>query len=138
VKIPKCINCGKNPKGYQEYYNPDVGKLWGFHYCEPCRVVALVKEYPLNWKNFPSRHRWWTPVLKVVCLLLFIVAIGFALGSKEINALPRIISGVTAFLMPGIYGALRGTGLAIVTNSGSLDELKRSLVDREDDEQEVI
>jgi len=134
MKIPKCSNCGKNSKGYKEYYNPEVAKLWGLHYCEPCRVVTLVREYPLNWKNFPSRHRWWIPVIRVVCLLLFLTAVGLALGGLEIGTWPRIISGVIAFLIPGIYGALKGTGTATVTESRSLDQLKRSLQEWEDDD----
>lgn len=134
MKIPKCSKCGEI-LSHKEYYNPEVKKLWGIHYCEPCSGLALIKEYPLNWKNFPSRHRWWIPVLRVVCIIVGLAAIGLALGVSEIGTRTRIISIVIASLMPGTYAVLKGTGTATITESRSLSQLERSLLG--DDAEEV-
>ena len=124
MKIPKCT-CGKSPRGYREYYNREAGILWGVAYCEPCRVVTMARESALSWKHFRSLHRWWKPVWRVTCVLLFLAAAGFALESLQVGASwPRRIAGVIAALTPGIYGALEGTGLATRTGARSLGDLK--------------
>ena len=70
-------------------------------------------------------------ILSVVSVLLFLTAVGLALGDANMGPWARRVSGIFAALVPFMYGALKGPGLANHTEAESLQQLRNLLRESE-------
>ena len=126
MKKPKCKHCGKeSSRGYKEYYNPTVG-LWGVTTCTECGKIDSIEDVSPGFNNLSSRHRWYLPLLRIACVVIFVLCVGNAFN-YNLDWRWRLTLGIIAFLVPGLYAGLRGipNERTTATNKEDLEVLIR-------------
>ena len=133
MKKQKYKHCGKeSSRGYKQYYNPTAG-LWGVTTCTECGEIGSIEDVQPGFSNLAVRHRWYLPLVRIACVVIFGLCVGYALN-YSLDWRLRVTLGIIAFLVPGFYGGLKGSPneRTTATNKKELEELIRK--ERELDE----
>lgn len=126
MKKQKCKHCGKeSSRGYKQYYNPTAG-LWGVTTCTECGEIDSIEDVQPGFSNLASRHRWYLPILRIACVVIFLICVG-GVFNYSLDGRWRLTLGIIAALLPGLYGGLRGISSerTTATNKEELEELIR-------------
>ena len=124
MKKQECKHCGKkSSRDHAQYYNPTAG-LWAVTTCTECGEIDHVEDVQPGFSNLASRHRWYLPLVRIACVVIFLICVAVVFN-PSVDGRWRITLGIVAFLLPGLYGGLRGMSSerTTATNRKELAEL---------------